>query len=110
VTPLLPHPDHYLQNLIAMTSQEARRMRKNAIKEHWQFCCAYCGERKQPEALTIDHVRPRTLGGSDFTHNLVPSCAKCNRAKGSNNWLNWMRETFGHHPDREQLILSHINT
>jgi 5-methylcytosine-specific restriction endonuclease McrA len=109
MTPLLPHPDFYLHNLIAMTSTEARRMRKYAIKEHWHFCCAYCGEKHDPDALTIDHVRPRAFGGSDFTHNLVPSCARCNRDKGSNNWLNWMRQTFGPRPDREQLILQWIN-
>jgi hypothetical protein len=38
---------------------------------------------------------------------LVPSCRKCNQNKGTNNWLTWMRQTFGHTP-REKLILSHI--
>ena len=47
-------------------------------------------------------------GGEDITTNVVPSCRRCNQAKGSNNWLDWMRSTFGI-TDREHTILSHIN-
>ena len=32
MTPLLPSPDHYLQNLITMTSPEAKRLWRRAIK------------------------------------------------------------------------------
>jgi 5-methylcytosine-specific restriction endonuclease McrA len=91
-----------------MTSSEAKRLHRRAIKEYFDCQCVYCGIKHDPDELTIDHVRPRSLGGHSFTTNLVPSCRKCNQAKGSNNWLQWMRETFGPTP-REQLILSHIN-
>ena len=50
----------------------------------------------------------RTFGGEDITSNLVPCCKKCNQDKGSNNWLSWMRATFGINRLRETLILSHI--
>ena len=109
MTPLLPTPDHYLQNLITMTSPEAKRMWRRAIKEHFNCQCVYCGETYELHELTLDHVRPRCHGGEDLTSNLVPSCWKCNQAKGSNNWLSFMRSTFGHNPLREGLILSHIN-
>lgn len=108
MTPLLPTPDHYLHNLITMTSSEAKRLHRRAIMEHFSNTCVYCGNTYEPEQLTLDHVRPRCLGGPTLTSNLVPSCKKCNQAKGSNNWLQWMRATFGITP-REQLILSHIN-
>jgi 5-methylcytosine-specific restriction endonuclease McrA len=108
MTPLLPTPDHYLQNLITMTSPEAKRMWRRAIKEHFNCQCVYCGMTYELHELTLDHVRPRCFGGEDLTSNLVPSCWKCNQAKGSSNWLSWMRNTFGITP-REQLILSHIN-
>jgi hypothetical protein len=39
---------------------------------------------------------------------LVPACRKCNQGKGSSNWLRWMRQTYGHNPLRERLIISHI--
>jgi hypothetical protein len=48
------------------------------------------------------------LGGEDLTSNIVCSCHKCNQEKGSLNWLQWMRNTFGIRPLRELLILQHI--
>jgi hypothetical protein len=107
MTPLFPTPDHYLQNLITMTSPEAKRLWRRAIKEHFNCQCVYCGESYELHELTLDHVRPRCFGGEDLTSNLVPSCWGCNQAKGSNNWLSWMRATFGI-TTREKLIQSHI--
>jgi 5-methylcytosine-specific restriction endonuclease McrA len=91
-----------------MTSPEAKRLWRRAIKEHFDCQCVYCGETYELHELTLDHVKPKCYGGEDLTSNLVPSCWKCNQDKGSNNWLQWMRATFGITP-RENLILSHIN-
>jgi 5-methylcytosine-specific restriction endonuclease McrA len=96
------------KDLITMTSPEAKRLWRRAIKEHFNCTCAYCGEHYDINQLTLDHVRPKSLGGEDLTSNLVPACQKCNQDKGSSNWLQWMRKTFGVTP-REQFILSHIN-
>ena len=41
--------------------------------------CAYCGATDTP--LNIDHVRPRSRGGSDRVSNLVLACVPCNQAK-----------------------------
>ena len=91
-----------------MTSPEAKKLWRRAIKEHFNCTCVYCGETYELSELTLDHVHPKTLGGEDITSNLVPACVKCNQAKGSNNWLSWMRARFGI-TKREQLILQHIN-
>jgi len=39
--------------------------------------CAYCGKN----ATTIDHVQPRSRGGSDSWENLVACCLRCNNQK-----------------------------
>ncbi len=91
-----------------MTSPEAKKLWRRAIKEHFHCQCVYCGETYDPKELTLDHVHPKTFGGKDITSNLVPACVKCNQDKGSNNWLSWMRARFGI-TQREQLILQHIN-
>jgi 5-methylcytosine-specific restriction endonuclease McrA len=91
-----------------MTSPEAKKLWRRAIKEHFHCQCVYCGETYDPKELTLDHVHPKTFGGKDITSNLVPACVKCNQDKGSNNWLSWMRARFGI-TKREQLILQHIN-
>ena len=91
-----------------MTSPEAKKLWRRAIKEHFDCTCVYCGETYDLQELTLDHVHPKTFGGKDITSNLVPACVKCNQDKGSNNWLSWMRDRFGI-TKREQLILQHIN-
>jgi 5-methylcytosine-specific restriction endonuclease McrA len=43
--------------------------------------CAYCGTTGVP--LNIDHVRPRSEGGSDRLSNLVLACVICNERKSA---------------------------
>jgi 5-methylcytosine-specific restriction endonuclease McrA len=46
------------------------------------YACVYCGKKpKKPERLTLDHVQPRALGGSNEAGNLVSACSRCNAAK-----------------------------
>ncbi len=42
--------------------------------------CQYCGTTKGP--MTVDHVQPRTMHGSDSWENLVTACTSCNNRKG----------------------------
>ena len=47
----------------------------------WNRRCVYCGRSGVP--LEIDHVVPRSRGGSNRVSNLVLSCHSCNQAKGN---------------------------
>jgi len=47
----------------------------------WNSACAYCDARGVP--LNIEHLRPRSRGGSHRVSNLVLACVPCNEAKGS---------------------------
>ena len=40
--------------------------------------CVYCGNK----ATEIEHVIPKSKGGTDSVHNLVIACRKCNELKG----------------------------
>ncbi len=44
--------------------------------------CQYCGRRQGPDQMTIDHVLPRSQGGSTGWSNCVLACTPCNRKKG----------------------------
>jgi 5-methylcytosine-specific restriction endonuclease McrA len=47
------------------------------------FRCQYCGERKNPVELTLDHILPRSRGGGNSAINVVTACRSCNQRKGS---------------------------
>lgn len=44
--------------------------------------CQYCGLRLRRSELNLDHVIPRSKGGTTTWENIVASCHKCNRKKG----------------------------
>lgn len=46
-----------------------------------EYTCRYC--RADDKPLTIDHVVPVSLGGSDKPENLVACCKDCNAGKSS---------------------------
>lgn len=52
------------------------------LLEKWGRKCAYCGAQNVP--LEIEHIQPKSKGGSDRVSNLTLSCHECNQAKG--NW------------------------
>ncbi|MFI0448472.1 RNA-guided endonuclease IscB [Actinomadura sp. 6N118] len=47
----------------------------------WGRACAYCGATGVP--LNIDHVHPRSRGGSDRVSNLTLACVPCNQTKSN---------------------------
>ncbi len=47
-----------------------------------QFQCQYCGEVLSYGEQTIDHVVPRSQGGTTHWENVVSACNGCNRKKG----------------------------
>lgn len=44
--------------------------------------CQYCGDRLHRSELNLDHVVPRSRGGSTAWDNVVCSCVACNLRKG----------------------------
>jgi hypothetical protein len=52
------------------------------ILERDSFTCRFCGKRAPETELEVDHIFPRSKGGTDDTSNLVTACRDCNRGKG----------------------------
>ena len=107
MTPLLPTPDHYLNNLIVMTSSEAKRLWRRSIKEHFDYTCIYCGKTYDLSQLSIDHVHPRSRGGQDVASNAVCACTIAIRTKEAMIGFR-MRAKFGVNALREKLIMEYI--
>ncbi|WP_215844445.1 RNA-guided endonuclease IscB [Acidithiobacillus montserratensis] len=51
------------------------------LLEKWGRKCAYCDAEHTP--LTIDHIHPKSRGGSDRVSNLTLACFPCNQRKGN---------------------------
>jgi hypothetical protein len=47
------------------------------------YTCHYCGASAPDVVLTVDHILPKTLGGTDLPDNLVTACTECNSGKSS---------------------------
>jgi 5-methylcytosine-specific restriction endonuclease McrA len=56
-----------------------RKITRRAVFARDGWTCQYCGSRSN---LTVDHVIPRSKGGTSTWDNIVASCAPCNRRKG----------------------------
>ena len=81
--------------------------------------CQYCGRRLPRSELNLDHVVPRSKGGTSSWDNVVCSCFACNRKKGGllleetrmrlikrpvqPEWTPFMIETFSFKRYREWL-------
>lgn len=53
------------------------------IFERDRFTCRYCGRRSPSVELAVDHVFPRSLGGSNDWENLATACVECNGSKSN---------------------------
>ena len=80
-----------LVNLIELSPRNARRKFRQSIFEAWEWKCAYCDKDLDVKSATIDHIVPKYKGGHNVKSNMVCSCSKCNRSKGSvllEDWYN----------------------
>ncbi len=68
-----------LKNYVKVPHRKVALSRSNIFKRDGERC-VYCGTTKN---LTLDHVIPRSKGGTDSWENLVTACHSCNSKKGN---------------------------
>jgi len=56
------------------------------------YRCRYCGRDDVP--LTVDHVITWEDGGPSIEDNLVTSCRKCNKARGTMPYAEWIKSPY----------------
>jgi len=56
---------------------------KRIVRQRGQDRCEYCHspERIGTSRFTIDHLQPRSLGGSDDPDNLALACSRCSQRR-----------------------------
>lgn len=63
------------------------RFKKRILFNRDGWRCQYCDVELDLRSITIDHVVPRSRGGSTSWKNCVAACRKCNAKKGSRTLL-----------------------
>ena len=59
------------------------------------FRCGYCGATPDVAELHIDHILPRSAGGTNDICNLITACPKCNYGKGAERITELCGEDLG---------------
>lgn len=60
-----------------------RQEKRLAIYIRDGLACAYCGATIEDTKMTLDHIIPYSMGGSNDQTNLVTCCHKCNSSRGA---------------------------
>ena len=74
------------------------------LLEKFQRTCAYCGRSNIP--FEIDHVHPRSRGGTMSPNNLALACQGCNQAKGNQS----VEDFLAREPERLACIRSQLQS
>ncbi len=69
-----------LRQFVHVPFRELPLTRRNILQRD-NYCCQYCNS--SGEALSIDHVMPRSRGGTDTWENVTTACLNCNVIKGN---------------------------
>lgn len=66
-----------------MTIKNVPPDQKLLVKERANFCCEYCLSQEDfsPDTFSIEHITPRSKGGTNDLENLANSCQQCNSHK-----------------------------
>lgn len=89
--------------------RQSRALSRKSILMRDRNTCQYCGKVFPPSDLTLDHVVPRSRGGTSTWENLVACCKACNHKKGNSTLadsnLRLIREprSFNLHTSRQLM-------
>lgn len=79
-----------------------RQEKRLAIYLRDRFACVYCERdlsQASPRDLTLDHLTPRSSGGSNDPSNLITACHPCNSKRRALGWIAFIVVNFpeSHH-------------
>lgn len=63
-------------------SQKQKKAKKTYLLKDYGSCCWWCETRLPVKKLTLDHLRPKSKGGSNALENLRLACFPCNNSRG----------------------------
>ena len=104
--------DYWLE--VYPKQDKARRARALARKayyrsrlaevQRWRCCWCLCemrGEQGFKNSATIEHITPRSQGGTDHITNLAVACNRCNNRRGNIPWEDFLQAVEMSRPQPE---------
>lgn len=88
-----------------------RKDKRLAIYLRDGMACCYCGSVLEDGiTLTLEHIQPRSEGGTNHESNLVTACRKCNSSRGNRDQAAFCEAvaTYINHGITADDILAHI--
>lgn len=65
------------------------RTRRHRLYGEQEGVCAGCTTHFPFQVMDVDHILPRSRGGTDHPDNLQLPCSGCNRSKGAKTMAEW---------------------
>ena len=65
-----------------MNTKQKRKKKRKLIERDGCRCCL-CGKDFPEEELTLEHLIPKSRGGTNHFLNLGLSCRQCNQSRGN---------------------------
>ena len=78
------------------------------IYEKYHHKCEICGEKTAFDKGEVDHIKPKTKGGTDNASNLQWLCYRCNKLKGSKRTNVEVRELLAETENVEEGRVSRV--
>lgn len=75
----------HLLELPCWAGRYVSQVRVRVLETYGTVCC-HCG---RPGALSVEHVQPRSFGGTDHVNNLRPAHLLCNVKRGTAPMPGW---------------------
>ena len=64
---------------------------RTAVLHRDNHKCVYCGRSGRRNRLELDHITPKSAGGTDRYDNLVAACHACNQKRGNQPLGIWLK-------------------
>lgn len=83
----LNHEKNQLESELSKKRRPTGNDLRHKVFKRDKYMCVECGASKTHSRLTIDHIIPVALGGTNEFDNLQTLCEECNNAKSSQIWV-----------------------
>ena len=78
----------------AFAKQYAKEIQAEKDEQIRKIVAAKSNKELDTKSATIDHILPKFKGGHNVKSNMICSCSKCNRLKGSHLLEDWYNPTY----------------